>query len=110
MADTTETKENTAPNGDFTSAMADIAERSQALVQDFLTRQAEGGGMGHADPLNVGEAFFTMTQHLMQDPHKIVQAQFELWQDYMTLWQNTTRRLMGEEVEASIAPAHDDGP
>jgi polyhydroxyalkanoate synthase len=108
MADTTETKENTAPNGDFTSAMADIAERSQALVQDFLTRQAEGGGMGHADPLNVGEAFFTMTQHLMQDPHKIVQAQFELWQDYMTLWQNTTRRLMGEEVEASIAPAHDD--
>ena len=108
MADTNDTSKNTDANGDFTSAMADIAERSQALVQDFLTRQAEGGGMGHADPLNVGEAFFTMTQHLMQDPHKIVQAQFELWQDYMTLWQNTTRRLMGEEVEASIAPAHDD--
>ena len=96
MADTTESKdEKTDGNGDFTSAMADIAERSQALVQDFLTRQAEGGGLGHADPLNVGEAFFTMTRHLMQDPHKIVQAQFELWQDYMTLWQNATRRLMG---------------
>ncbi len=109
MADTTESKdEKTDGNGDFTSAMADIAERSQALVQDFLTRQAEGGGLGHADPLNVGEAFFTMTRHLMQDPHKIVQAQFELWQDYMTLWQNATRRLMGEEVEATIAPAHDD--
>ena len=42
MADTTETREESDGNGDFTSAMADIAERSQTLVQDFLTRQAEG--------------------------------------------------------------------
>jgi polyhydroxyalkanoate synthase len=103
-----ETTDKTEGNGEFTQAMADIAQRSQALVQDFLARQAEGGGLGHADPLNIGEAFFAMTQHLMQDPHKIVQAQFELWQDYMTLWQNTTRRLMGEDVEPVVTPHHDD--
>ena len=108
MADTKNSKDNTAGNGDFTRVMADIGERGQTLVQDFLTRQAEGGGLGHADPRNIGEAFFTMTQQLMQDPQKIVQAQFELWQDYMTLWQNTTRRLMGEDIEATIAPARDD--
>ncbi|MDH5411167.1 MAG: class I poly(R)-hydroxyalkanoic acid synthase, partial [Alphaproteobacteria bacterium] len=112
MADTTETGNKDA-DGEFTQAMADIAARSQALVRDFMARQAEGGALGHGalghgDPLNIGEAFITMTQHLMRDPHKIVQAQFELWQDYMTLWQNTTRRLMGEDVEATIAPAHDD--
>lgn len=88
--------------------MADIAERSQSLVRDFLDRQAQGGGMGHADPMNVGEAFMEMTRHLMMDPHKLVQAQVELWQDYMTLWQNTTRRLMGEEIAPTVAPAHDD--
>jgi polyhydroxyalkanoate synthase len=108
MADTTDSGKDTDSGEDFTRSMAEIASRSQALVRDWLTRQAEGGGLGHADPLNVGEAFFTMTQHLMREPHKIVQAQFELWQDYMALWQNTTRRLMGEEVEPTIAPHRDD--
>jgi len=93
---------------DYTRTMADIAARSQALVSDFLARQAEGGGLGHADPLNIGGAFLEMTRHLMRDPHKIVQAQMELWRDYMTLWQNATRRLMGEEVEPAVTPHHDD--
>ena len=93
---------------EYTRAMTDIAQRSQALVSDFLARHAEGGGLGHADPMNVGEAFFQMTRHLMQDPHKLVQAQVELWQEYMTLWQNATRRLMGHTVEPIVAPAHDD--
>ena len=108
MADRNDSSAPPPDSTDFTSAMADIAERSQALVNDSLTRQAEGGGMGHADPLNVGGAFLEMTKQLMMDPHKIVQAQMELWQDYMTLWQNATRRLMGEEVEPAIAPHHDD--
>ena len=108
MADRSNSSESTPDQTDYTQTMADIAERSQALVSDFLARQAEGGGLGHADPLNIGGAFMEMTKHLMMDPHKIVQAQMELWQDYMTLWQNATRRLMGEEVEPAVTPHHDD--
>ena len=108
MADNTESTVETPDPLEYTRTLTDIAERSQALVNDFLNRQAEGGGLGHADPLNIGGAFFEMTKHLMRDPHKLVQAQVELWQDYMTLWQNATRRLMGEEVEPTIVPSHDD--
>ncbi len=108
MADPTSSSESPSDPTDYTQTMADIAERSQALVSDFLARQAEGGGLGHADPMNVGGAFLEMTKHLMMDPHKIVQAQMELWQDYMTLWQNATRRLMGEEVEPAVTPDRDD--
>jgi len=36
-----------------------------------------------------------MTAQLMKDPSKLLHAQIGLWQDYMTLWQNTTRRMWG---------------
>jgi polyhydroxyalkanoate synthase len=88
--------------------MAAIAERSQRIVADFLKRQgAEGamqaGGAKSLDPLNLGSAFFEMTARLMANPAKLMQAQFSFWQDYMTLWQNTARRMMGEAPSAPVA-------
>ena len=38
-----------------------------------------------------------MTAKLMANPAGVMQAQIGFWQDYMTLWQNTTRRFMGIE-------------
>src|SRR5258707_2924791 len=73
--------------------LADIAERSQRLVMEFLQRQRPDG-LGMADPLNVGEAFVEMTQRLMADPTRLVQAQLSLWQDRLKLWQYTTQRLI----------------
>ena len=31
----------------------------------------------------------------MTQPHELLQAQFELWQDYIRLWQTTAQRMMG---------------
>ena len=83
--------------------LADIAERSQRLVLEFLQRQRPDG-LGMADPLNVGQAFLEMTQRLMADPTRLVQAQLSLWQDYLKLWQSTTQRLMGGPTEPVIEP------
>ncbi|HVT51527.1 MAG TPA: class I poly(R)-hydroxyalkanoic acid synthase [Dongiaceae bacterium] len=87
--------------------MAGIAEQSQRLVSDFLTRTHDGNG-SNPDPLNIGHAFYEMTARLMSDPQRLVQAQMSLWQDYMNLWQSTARRMMGQESEPVIAPARDD--
>jgi polyhydroxyalkanoate synthase len=81
-------------------SMADIAERSQRIVTEWLKRQ---GDTEHApDPLNIGRAFLEMTARLMANPARLVQAQIGFWQDYMTLWQNTARRMMGMESEPVI--------
>jgi polyhydroxyalkanoate synthase len=87
-------------------AMAGIAEQSQRLVADFIARNQER--LNEPDPLNVGRAFTEMTARLMADPQKLIQAQMSLWQDYMNLWQNTARRMMGQETEPLIAPTKDD--
>jgi polyhydroxyalkanoate synthase len=92
---------------ELAQTMAGIADRSQRLVSEFLTRNQETLEAG-PDPLNVGRAFYEMTRRLMADPQKLVQAQMSLWQDYMNLWQSTARRMMGQESEPVIAPAKDD--
>jgi polyhydroxyalkanoate synthase subunit PhaC len=80
--------------------MADVAERGQRIVADFLKRQAEEGT---ADSSHIGSAFLEMTQRIMANPGVLMQAQIGFWQDYLTLWQNTARRMMGVAVEPVIA-------
>ena len=77
------------------SEMAEIGERSQRLVSDFFTRQAEKGMTRTPDPMNIGQAFMEMTAAMMTDPAKMVRAQMALWQDYMDLWKSTSERMMG---------------
>ena len=88
--------------------IADIADKSQHLVAEFLTRQAAPEGVGMASPLAVGAAFFEMTARLMSDPSRLVQAQLSLWSDYMTLWQRTAQRFLGGNAEPMIAPPKGD--
>jgi poly[(R)-3-hydroxyalkanoate] polymerase subunit PhaC len=102
---------------DLSHSMAEIAERSQRLVADFLQRQhsgegagggAPGIGLGMGDPLNIGTAFFEMTARLIADPSKLVQAQISLWNDYMTLWQRTAQRFLGGEADPVVEPPQGD--
>ena len=94
----TKTPENGAPMDQqaMGKSMAQIAERSQRLVTEWLQRQSEDGP-AKPDPLHIGGAFMEMTQKLIANPARLVQAQIGFWQDYMLLWQNTARRMMGAE-------------
>src|SRR5579875_154819 len=87
-------------------SMADIAERSQRLVMDWLKRQASGEPA--MDSAGLGQAFMEMTARLIANPAKLMQAQLGFWQDYLTLWQNTAKRIMGMPAERVIdAPSSD---
>ena len=100
----------TGPSLDATEisrSMAEIAETSQKLVADFLTRQA-AEGLGPPDPLNIGGAFMEMTTRMMADPAKLMEANLNLWQDYIQLWQSTATRMMGGEAAPVAEPATGD--
>ncbi len=89
--------------------IAEIAEKSQRLVAEFLSRQGGGeGGLGMANPMAIGNAFFEMTARMMSDPSRLVQAQLSLWNDYMTLWQRTAQRFLGGAAEPVIEAAAED--
>jgi polyhydroxyalkanoate synthase len=109
MADAIEGGGVKAPDPvELSQAMARIAERSQRLVSEFMARQADETKVAGPDPLNVGGAFLDLTARLMAEPQKLVQAQMQLWTDYVTLWQRTAQKLMGEPAEPVIAPERGD--
>ena len=93
---------------ELSQTMAQIAEKSQTIVSEFLKRQEADKSVPAVDPLNIAGAFFEMTTRMMSDPAKLMQAQMNLWQDYMALWQSTTRRLLGESAEPAIEPERSD--
>ncbi|MEO1190284.1 MAG: class I poly(R)-hydroxyalkanoic acid synthase [Pseudomonadota bacterium] len=92
----------------FSQEMAEIAERSQKLVGQWLEQQVVENAAGPVDPLNVGRAFFEMTTKMMADPAKMMQAQANLWQDYMRLWQSTAQRMMGGSGDSVVEPERGD--
>jgi polyhydroxyalkanoate synthase len=85
-------------------SLAEVAEGGQRVIAEFIERNALDTPINNPDPLNIGTAFVEMTAKLISDPQKLVQANFSLWQNYMSLWQSTTRRLLGDEPAPVVVP------
>lgn len=88
--------------------MMRVGVKSQHLLADFLARQREKFGSEPADPLNISGAFFELLKGMAANPGVILEAQAQLWHDYMELWERTARRMMGAKVEPVIAPSPGD--
>lgn len=94
--------DDAVPNpAELATTMGKIAEQSQRIVTEFMARQAEESE-AEQDPLNIGKAFLEMTTRMMSDPARLAQAQVELWNNYVNLWQHTASRLMGQDPDTEI--------
>jgi polyhydroxyalkanoate synthase len=88
-------------------AFKDIAERSQKLLVEFSERY-KADGPKPTDPLHLTQTFMDFTAKMLADPNKLLQAQMELWEQYMKLWQVTAQRMIGQKVEPLVEPAKGD--
>ena len=107
-SETSATEAASQQAAEFSANMIKVAEQCQNLVNDFLQQQAKDSGRGEADPLNIGAAFMQLTNKMMSNPAKLVEAQMILWQDYMNLWQNAAKGMLGEGAKPVIAPEKGD--
>jgi len=87
---------------------SDIAERSRAVVTDFLERAATGGQPDIGESVRIAQAFAEATARLWSDPIKLAQAQFSLWQSYAELWQRAAEKLGGGQLEPITPTEHTD--
>lgn len=94
--------------GEFARNMVRIGIQSQRLLNDFLKRQAAKVGNEPVDPLNIGGTFQELLRGMVADPAVVMEAQFQLWRDYMGLWERTARRMMGGVAEPLVAPSPGD--
>lgn len=95
---------------ELAKAMVRIGEQSQKLMREFLERQNANNTQATQHELsNISAAFLDLTQAMMQNPDRLIEASLNLWQDYMKLWNATTLRFMGEEhVPPVVTPAQND--
>ena len=87
------------------AAMTRVAEQSRRIMQAFVERQAnQPREFDPLAPAVVSKAYQALWQQMLADPRRLVEAQVALWQDYAKLWENTARRMAGEEVDPAVAP------
>jgi polyhydroxyalkanoate synthase len=94
--------------GEFARNMVRVGIQSQQLLTDFMRRQADKFGKEPVDPLNLFGAFSDLLRGMVADPAPIMEAQFALWRDYMSLWERTARRMLGGESNPMVAPSPGD--
>ena len=90
------------------STLSRITRTGRRLVGDFLSRQARGEIAPPPDASVLGRSFLELSQKMMASPGKVLEVQMAFWKDYATLWERTSRRLLGAEVAPVIAPAPGD--
>jgi polyhydroxyalkanoate synthase len=78
---------------------AGIAQKSSRLVTQYLERARNGGAHGMTDELGITQAFLEAWKKLLADPFKLAEAQAQLWQDYLALWQSSMLKLMGQDAK-----------
>ncbi len=89
--------------GEFAKNMVRVGQQSQRLLADFLKRQSSGS-KEPLDPLNIAAPFMALMKAMTANPTAMVEAQIQLWRDFLGLWENTARKMMGGETEPVVAP------
>ena len=78
-----------------TRAMTDLMERADAKPSPFSP----------ASEMNVAtETLNSIAEKWMSDPVKLADAQAKLYASYAEVWNNTLKRMMGEQVAPVVSP------
>jgi len=92
--------------GEFARNMLTVGLKSQQLLMDFTARMARRDGP--VDPLNISGAMMALAKAMGGDRQQVMAAQAAWWNDVMTLWESTARRMLGGEAPALVEPAPGD--
>jgi polyhydroxyalkanoate synthase subunit PhaC len=93
----------------FARNLFTVANQSQQLMGGFVQRWMARETSGPLDPLNVSGAFMTLLRAMGGDRETVVNAQFQLWRDWMGLWEQTAHRMLGgKNVHPMVKPAEGD--
>jgi len=90
----------------MTRTFTQLVEHNQSLIGSFF-EQAQSGMPGSddvakgskpdtSDPLNINTAFRSAFDGLSKDPQGLMQSNYELWKEHMSLWEEMTIRVFRE--------------
>ena len=87
---------------DMSKSFVDIWQKNSAMMTQMFNQSHEMLTQS-MDPLNVGPAFTNATKLMVNDPMKLMQANYELWKEHLDLMQQATQQVMQASVAAGDA-------
>jgi len=81
----------------------------QKMAHDFMDMQKAQTSHIENDPMHISETLIELTKFYSAHPEKLIEKQMSLWQDYMSLWQNASRKMLGDDgITPTISPQEGD--
>ncbi|MEM9533471.1 MAG: class I poly(R)-hydroxyalkanoic acid synthase [Pseudomonadota bacterium] len=105
MSDTP--KSPTDSLADMTAEFMKIVARNSEAMTDLLKSPQETL-TNMLDPFNALNSFGEGMRQMAMDPQKLLEANMELWQQHMSLWQETTKKMLGQESQPVAEPERGD--
>ncbi len=93
---------------EFARNMLTVGMKSQKLLVDFTTRMAARENPIALDPLNISGVMRSLAKAMSRDREAVVEAQTQWWNNFMTLWESTARKMLGGDADAVVEPAPGD--
>ncbi|HVW72571.1 MAG TPA: class I poly(R)-hydroxyalkanoic acid synthase [Rhizomicrobium sp.] len=93
---------------EFAKNMLTVGMKSQKLLVDFVARMGNRDNPVPLDPLNISGAMMSLAKAMSGDREAVMEAQTQWWNNVMTLWETTARRMLGGDAPAVIEPAPGD--
>jgi polyhydroxyalkanoate synthase len=95
---------------EFARNMLSVGLKSQQLLMDAAGRMAaKRENPGPIDPLNISGAMAALAKAMGGNREQVLEAQAAWWNDVMSLWETTARRMLGgEAAPAMVEPAAGD--
>jgi len=86
-------------------ALTDAIERTLPLIQDYMERHGKDMGLASLEPMiTLQERFTSFMAVLMSNPRRLAEIQFDYWNQWAGLWQNTLAKMSGEKIEDIYKP------
>ena len=99
-----------AGNGDLQQMSAEfmkiLAKNQETFAKLMATPQQTMASL--LDPFNVMGSFTEGAKQLASNPEKLMQANLELWQQHMKLWQHAADKMLGKETAPVATPDEGD--
>ncbi len=86
----------------FSRQLAALGERAQKLTAELLARRPSAApfdSMQRHMLEQAGATYQTIVEGWKQDPKRLLQSGTDFMQQYLTLWQGATNRIMGQAAE-----------
>ncbi|NRG19095.1 class I poly(R)-hydroxyalkanoic acid synthase [Rhizobiales bacterium] len=90
----------------FAQNLAKIVENAGKAMAAYVEPREKGAirPVSTDDLKAIVKTLSQVGEYWMSDPQRAVEAQTRLWNNYISLWNSSLKRMMGEEAKPSVTP------